>query len=235
LRKKIPALVHSNPLVRTVTGGFTYSEIGHKFGGGVRPTTGGGADYIRVTDHADLNPTDKITVAFWGKFTAPIATQYALVKGAIGSQYEMQIRTTNSIRCRGKTGGVIENYGSLSYTNNVWSSFVYSLDAANQKFNGFVDSVNSLVDVATNGTTIDTTTNPLGIWTSGTAVENADITQHLAWLFIGHFAADQTWVDNYHAGLIDTSDGNDEILLIPFTDNLLDFETNMTSGMFRSD
>ena len=246
MRLKIPALVHTNPFTKTFTAGAgQYSAQGHKFGGnGVwNGSTHMSIPYV-AGSALDFGNTDRWSVALF--FFIPtgigggnhriIGTRSA--DGAAQIGWSLFYRETNlDIRRELADGTTDTQVHTGDLPKDTWLSVVATKDntATREGMEIYIDKVGGATQAGTNlaGSLSNTNDTVIGAETDfGGILPNGIKT---AWLTVIGATVNQAWVDKFHDGLIDKSDGNTEIFTIPFTDNLWNFENNLTTGMCRTD
>ena len=220
--KKIPIPPKSYPLTHTTTGIFTFTPDAHKYGGnGILD----GSTYITVNDQATLDVTDEITIALHLK--PQTSTGNDLIVSKSGA-YVLRIQNTNQIAWFVNSKTPV----TYTYTGDIgnWISVIatYKSTSSGQKL--YIDNVLQGSDSETGA--ITTNANDLKIAGDGTL--NLPNNTALSTLTIIHKEVASGWRTDYHSNrLIDTSDGNDEILSIPFT-GIEDPKPNATTGICQS-
>jgi len=223
--RKKPTLVKSYPLIHTTTGTFTFPDAGHKFmGNGVYD----GSTYITVDDDNILDPTTELTIALFFKPQSSTGTDLIVAKT---NQYELRIVDTNIIQFRIFSGS-FKTPVTYDYTTDI-GNFIsvvatYKSTSSGQKL--YIDKV--LKDSDSETGAIGTSSNDLKIGGDGTL--NLPNNSAMSWLTILSKEVSTAWIDDYHIALQDTSDGNTEILTIPFVGRE-DPEPDAVSGLCRSD
>lgn len=212
LRRKPPTVVKSYPLIHTSlgSGAFTFPGKDTKFG--ARCDTDGNRR-IRITDQSILNPTTAFACAFWIFPQFGGALDHSIIDKAV--QYRVIIdKTTNTLRCIIKIGGVLEEVDFILPTTATWYHVTFMWDNTSNLLELYVDGVQRDTEITSGNA--DTTTNNLAIFATDDGSNPAPANTRLALLSLLNKKVSSVWITNHFNGLLDTSDGNDEILTINF-------------------
>ena len=205
IRKK-PIPVKGYELDHTTTNSLSFIENSHKLGGNGKFS---GASYITVNSHDNLNVTDEISLGLWIK--PPTISVDGLIISK-NNQYQLKLINSDKIQFRVYSGGwktAIE----YDYTPDVWVHIMASYKSTGSGQKLYANNV--LVDSDSETGVIGTSSNDLKI--GGDGSDNVPNNTYMAWLTILHKEISTTWLNNlYTKNQLDTSDGNDEILTIPF-------------------
>lgn len=231
VRKK-PVTVKSYPLIHTSNnfGGVTFPVKDTKHAGRIDFD---GTGYITVANQTRLNITDKLSVAFWARFvgfTGSSRRVFSKGDGAPNPWLARALPSANSIFFRLLVNSTNEDI-TVTFTPNVWTHWVVAWDNVSNSMEVWKDKISQ----GTNTTSGNLNTNALnlGIGSRANGTDRLANTDRLAHLTILNNKVSQTWIDNHFDGLQDTSDGNDEILTIPFIGSEGP-KPNATSGLCRS-
>lgn len=217
-RRKPPTVVNSYPLIHTSNNfsGVTFPVSDTKFGARV---DWDGVGYITVGDDVILNITDKLTIAFWTRLVGFTGTARHIIMKGSSAPVPYLVRTFNSgntLHFKFRVNGVDEIF-SITYTPDVWTHWVVAWDNTSNLMEVWKDKVSQGTN-ATSGN-LDTNALILGIAARNDGTQILANLDRLAHLTVLNAKVNQAWVDKHFDGLLDTSDGNDEIMTIDFCAN----------------
>lgn len=226
-RRKKPESVDVYTLIHTQVGAgtLTFPVSDTWFGG---RCDADGTNYITIDDDDILDPTATISIALNGYLPAS-GGGFVLVEKV--NQYRLRVADTNTLEWAVYVSGAYKTAVTFTYTPNTKYSIVatYKSSASGQKL--YVDG--SLVDSDSETGSMSGTSNKLGILATGAGANIALDGTRIALLSILNAEVDSTWVTSYGIGLLDTSDGNDEMTTIAFIGD--DSVTpNAETGLFKA-
>lgn len=220
-----PASVYAYDLIHTTTGtGLSFPVTSTWRGAKVKND---GTSYIIVTDHDNLSPTDKISIALRLNLPAS-AGGFTLIEKL--NEYRLRIVDTNKIEWAVYSGGSYKTALSYTYTPSTPFSLVatYKSTSSGQKLyiNGTLNSSDSETGALT------PTSNNLGIMSNSSGGSISKNNTLMAYLGILHSEVDSTWVTNYENYLYDTAN-NPEILTITFVGSEI-VTPDAEAGLFKA-
>jgi len=217
-RRKPPTSITSYPLIHTSNNfsGITFPSLDTKFGGRIEWD---GTGYITVADQARLKPTNKITLIGWFYLIKNTTLQELVKIQNTNPAYEIRIRTDDSIRFRVRVGAINHNIDILtgSWTANAWNHLTLTWSGSpDNRFRVYLNKVQQGADITTSGALTYSGTDGLGIAAQPNGGNLLANLSRMSLLSILNTEYTQTNIDNHFDGLLDTSDGNDEILSLNF-------------------
>lgn len=238
-RKKIDETVKSHPLTYSTTGTITFEEgSGGKFGGG---GVFDGSSYIIVSGETPLKTENNYTIACWVKTPAAFNTNYLIVyEGETGGdgfgteqESHLHITSNGTIGIRIEDGSDDLQVESSVLSINTWYHVVAVAKnlGSSPEVELYIDGSSAGTDTA--GSAITRSSMDVGLQIGKPATATRLLEGTLSWLTILRNAVNSTWVTNHYNGVLDLSDGNDEILTIPFTASDQP-KSDATSGECRS-
>lgn len=232
MKKKIPETVASYSLIHTNNGTPAYAEAGHKFGGHAKFD---GSNYITIADNTILNQTDKITLIGFTYLPANDAASHIIfTKDAATAQYAVFAAALAGNEMIFRTNSTGQNDIQFTYTPNTWFHFAMTFkNTPENRMRLYIDAVKQGVDLTTSGNLVTTTT-AVSIGATDTGSFPLLSGSRLSWLSVLHAELTQQSITDHFNGLVNTSDGNDEITTIPFIGPAWTAESNATSGQCRS-
>lgn len=222
--KKIPTAVSSYPLTQTQNGAgaLTFPSQDTKFG---CRCDSDGVNYINIPNHSRLNPTDMISISGWTYLPATVAgvgeTNHIIIQNGNDSTSSYSIILTDpdsavnqlEFSCRVNSINYTKTY---TYTPNTWIHYCMTWKGSTEnRLRLYINKVQQGSDITTSGS-LDIDTNDMGIFANRVGSRPLAINSRNALMTIIHNEVTQTWINNHYDGIIDTSDGNNEILTIPF-------------------
>ncbi len=223
-RRKKPAVVPTYNLVHATTGTFTFPTAS-TFDGARADNSG--SQYITITDHADFDFVDEISICM--KLILPASGGGFVLCEKVG-EYRLRVVDTNTIEWAVYDGSY-KTAVTTTYTTNTAFTLVVSYDTTNghtiYKDGSSVatDSLSGNFANASGDLCLFATAGGTNIVPTGASI---------AFFGILNAEVSSGWVTNYHSGtLYDTSDGNDEITTINFIGS--DVVTpDAETGLFKS-
>lgn len=208
--RKRPETVSSYPLIHSTTGTLTFpGDNTTKFGGCAEGFSN--SNYITVNDHSLLDVATELTIAFFLRVPTTNPADNATII-AKADAYEIFLSSARVLNARIKSSAAWKTAVThdVSTDSGNWISVVFTYKSTSSGQTLYIDAVSESSDAETGS--IDTNTNNLEIGNDADNVANMGIA-HLTML---SKEVTSGWVTNFDGGLLDTSDGNDEITTIPF-------------------
>lgn len=226
-RRKKPLVVGTYNMVHTQIGGgdllFPVSDTWF----GAR-CDADGTNYIRIDDDDILDPTTELTIAL--KLYLPASGGGFVVCEKV-NQYRLRVINTNILEFAVYVSGAYKTAVTFIYTPNTKYSVIctYKSTSSGQKL--YIDGI--LEDSDSETGDMVGTSNDFGLFATGAGASIALVNTRIAAFHMGSKEADSGWITKYENGILDTSDGFDEITTIFFTGDdrvTPDAET----GLFKS-
>jgi len=237
-RRKKPSSVDTYNLVHTQVGAgaLTFPVSDTKFGARCDYD---GTNYITIDDDTILKPTDKLTISMWLYIPTNDSVQHTFIrKGVTNTSYLWRIETNGDLTIRIKTDNAGGTNYKITITNgnyplNTWFHATMTWKGTpDNRLRFYIDKVQKGGDVTTVGA-LYVNTDKLGIGANFDGQKIVLVNTRMALLSLLNEEVTQTWIDNHFDGLLDTSDGNDEITTIAFIGD--DSPTpDAESGLFKS-
>lgn len=226
-RRKKPASVDTYNLIHTQVGAgaltFPVSDTWY----GAR-CDADGTNYITIDDHTDMDGTTEISISAHLRLPA---SGGGFVVAEKQDEWRLRVIDTNILEWSVYSGGAYKTPVTYTYTPD--TKFVvtctYKSTSSGQKI--YINGTLSDSDSETGA--INNSTNKVGIFARGDGTSIALVNTRIAAFNWISKEATTGWVTNYNNGMLDTSDGFDEVTTILFTGD--DSPTpNAEAGLFKA-
>ena len=226
-RRKKPAIVKVYDLVHTQVGAGALLFPVDSTWFGAR-CDADGTNYMTIDDDVAMNGTTEITVAIMVYLPA---SGGGFVIAEKENEWRLRVVDTNTIEFAIYSSGAYKTALTYAYTINTKYSIVGTYKSTSSGQTLYVDG--SSVDSDAETGAINNGTKKIGIMARGDGTSISPSGVRIAAFHVGLKEASTAWVTSYHGGLLDTSDGFDEVTTIFFTGDdrvTPDAET----GLFKS-
>jgi len=223
--RKRPETVKSNPLTFTENGGtLSYIDAEDSSAGGGMGFDG--STYLSIANHTLLQPASNISIVGWFYLPASSGTHQIIHRT---TAYLVRLISGNTLQflVRRSSGWTTR---SFSYTPDTW----FHLACTYSGSQGIIYENGIVVDSSTfSNQAMQPGSGDVGVGATGVGGNILMDGARMSHLSVINNVVSSSWVTDHMNGLLDTSDGNDEIFTFPFT-GTSEMLTDASSGECRS-